>query len=167
MIPVTEKRTLVHPRLLNGAPFPHCWKKVAAGTLRSRCTWCWGGREGRKEAGRGKMKKGILFFFRLWQKLFTNGWDWTDGGQAASGCSLRRGWLCGDFDLRSPKTSEVFTFLSHVSLNICTSRPKRDQNSNRAACEKLRYACCHPDLERPTALKVEKRQEGSSRIWGV
>lgn len=31
--------------------------RVAAGTLRSGCTWCWGGREGRRERGRGEAKK--------------------------------------------------------------------------------------------------------------
>lgn len=61
MIPVENKRRSVHPRLLNRLPSPHCWEKVAAGTLRSRRTWCWGGREGKKEAGRGKWKRGIFF----------------------------------------------------------------------------------------------------------
>lgn len=85
-----------------------------------------GGKERRRQGG-GKWKRGFFFFFlRLWQKLFTDGWDRTDGGQAASvedwaGCSRRRGSLCGDFDLRSPKTPEVFTFLIHVNLNICTT----------------------------------------------
>lgn len=57
MIPAENKRRLVHPDFSTGLPSPHCGEKVAAGTLRSRRTWCWGGREGKKEAGRGEKKK--------------------------------------------------------------------------------------------------------------
>lgn len=82
-------------------------------------------REGRKEGGRERENEKEGFFSasdRSCSQMGGTGQtegrlhQWRIEQAAASGESR-----CVDFDLRSPKTSEVFTFLIHVSLNICTT----------------------------------------------
>lgn len=79
MIPVENKPRSVHPGRLNRAPF----SSSLSGTLRSGCTWCWGGREGRRQGGE-KTWKALFSFPQLWQKPFTDGWDWIRPGCTTS-----------------------------------------------------------------------------------
>lgn len=100
-IPVENKRRLVHPRLQTsqqGSLLLIAERKSQPGRSAHAAFDAEEGGKERRRQGEGKWKRG--FFFRLWQKLFTDGWDRTDGGQAASvedwaGCSQWRISLCG------------------------------------------------------------------------
>lgn len=133
MIPAENKRRLVHPDFSTGLPSPHCGEKVAAGTLRSRRTWCWGGREGKKEAGRGEMKKSSPPLTEAVHRWV--GPDRPRAGCISGGLSRLQPeerlalWGFWWSQLLSAKTSGVFTFLIHVSLNICMRLLNWDQNS--------------------------------------
>lgn len=72
--------------LVSAAPFSslllqRSWEKVAAGTLRSGCTWCWGG--GRKGGRKKNLKR--TFFFSLVTKASHM------GGTRPS--DLTKGWI--------------------------------------------------------------------------
>lgn len=159
MIPLEDKLVLVHPRRVSRATAPFSsllpqrgWERVAAGTLRAGCTWCWGGREGKKEK---KLKRTSSFFFPTCDKscshmggtrpsYLTKGWLWWSQWSIQSGGvtlysrqqeeSLSQ-WDCEEISSTALYNSFLgVSFLIPVSLNICSALILQAQwsaNSNK------------------------------------